>query len=215
MNMESTVARLLAGHGRTYAEELGLDVARRTPSVLFPLLCASLLYSARISSGIATEAMRGIRRAGWSTSRGLAQSTWRQRVGVLNQAGYARYQERTATMLGRVAEQAEERYRGDLRRLREAAGRMPREERRLLTEFDGVGPTGVDIFFREVQVAWYELRPFVDRRARDEARRLGLPSDPHRLQKLAGRDRFPKLAAALVRARLEGDRALKETSSHA
>jgi hypothetical protein len=50
-----------------------------------------------------------------------------------------------------------------------------------LKEFKGLGDVGVDIFFREVQVAWQELRPFADRRTLDAAGRLGLPKDAGKL----------------------------------
>jgi hypothetical protein len=204
MSRDSIVETLLDRYGTTYADELGIDVRGQTPSALFRLLCASLLYSARISSGIATEAMRGMTRAGWRTSRALARSSWEERVRVLNHAGYARYQERTATLLGNLAGAVEERYRGDLRRLRERAHRTPREERRCLQEFDGIGPTGVDIFFREVQVAWDEVRPFADRRSLEAAKRLKLGSSAAELQDLVGPRRLPLLVVALVRARLDG-----------
>src|SRR5919202_1233935 len=100
---ERKVARaVLRSHGQTFAEEIGLRVERGTPAVLFGLLCASLLMSARIGHEISMAAARGVVRR-WSTARKLDASTWEQRVRVLNEAGYTRYQERTATMLGDTA----------------------------------------------------------------------------------------------------------------
>src|ERR671933_105648 len=81
----------------------------------------------------------GVRVRRWSTARKLDGSTWEQRVRVLNEAGYTRYQERTATMLGDTAAAALERYGGDLRRVRDEAERDPRAERRALQQFKGVG----------------------------------------------------------------------------
>jgi endonuclease III len=199
------VDALLDRHGRTYAEELRINVAKGTPSPLFRLLCAAMLMSARISASIATEAARGLARRGWRTSAKLAASSWDERVEALNRAGYTRYQERTATMLGELAELLEERYGGDLRRLRDAADRDPEGERRLLKQFKGVGDVGVDIFFREVQVSWPELRPFADRRALDAASRLGLGKDVRALARLCGDGDVARLVAALVRVELEDD----------
>ena len=199
------VAALLDRHGRTYAEELGIDVRKATPSNLFQLLCASVLFSARIDASIATKAARNLKRRGWRTARRMADSTWRQRVAALNDAGYIRYQERTATMLGDMAETTLERWGGDLRRLREEAERDPKRERRLLKELKGLGDTGVDIFFREVQAAWDELRPFADRRALDAARRLGLDGEPKALARLVDDRDFDRLVAALVRTELADD----------
>jgi hypothetical protein len=72
---------------------------------------------------------------------------------------------------------------------------------------EGLGDVGVDIFFREVQVAWDELRPFADRRALETAGRLGLATDARALARLVGNDadEFARLVAALVRVRLERD----------
>jgi hypothetical protein len=197
------VRALLRLHGRTFAEELRIDVRRNTPSPLYRLLCAATLMSARIDHRIALEAARGLARAGWRSPGKLLESSWDQRVSVLNEAGYTRYQERTATMLGELTDHLVRRWNGDLRRLREEAGRDPAAERRLLKELKGMGDVGVDIFFREVQVAWGELEPFADRRARDAAARLGLPNDPEALAKLSGPRDFPRLVAALVRVELE------------
>jgi hypothetical protein len=196
---------LLDRHGRTFAEELGIDVAKGTPSPLYRTLCAAMLMSARIGSPIAVQAARNLAKRGWRTPQKLAYSTWEQRVAALHDAGYTRYQERTATMLGDLTEHLLERWNGDLRRLRDAAERDPRAERRLLKEFKGLGDVGVDIFFREVQVAWEELRPFADRRALDAAGRLGLPKDAGKLARLVGDEDYPRLVAALVRVELDDD----------
>lgn len=192
-------------HGRTYAEEARINLERETPSNLYQALNLSLLLSARMSSDISVAAARSLKKEGWTTAKKLADSTWRQRVKALNRAGYTRYQERTATMLADTAELLLDRYEGDLRKLREDADRDPVRERKLLKKFKGMGDVGVDIFFREVQVAWEELHPFADKRVLDAARRLDLGRDAKALARAAGRKEFPRLAAALVRVRLEDD----------
>ncbi len=202
---DATVKALLNRHGTTYAQELRIDVAKGTPAELFRLLCASTLMSARISSSIATDAARALAKRGWRSPKKLAASTWEQRVAALHEAGYTRYQERTATMLGDLTDHLLDRWGGDLRKLREEAGRDPKQERKLLKEFKGLGDVGVDIFFREAQVGWEELFPFADRRALDAAGRLKLGKDPEALAKLAGERDFPRLVAALVRTELESD----------
>lgn len=191
---------LLRAHGRTYAAEIGFDPAKNTPSPLFRLLCASLLFSARISGDIAVSAAKALASQGWTTAKKLSDSSWEQRTRTLNEAGYARYDERTATMLGETADFLLERYGGDLRKLREEAGREVEAERRLLKRCKGIGDVGVDIFFREAQGAWDELYPFLDKRARDSADGLGIGDDPRALARLVDKSDFPRLASALVRA---------------
>jgi hypothetical protein len=199
------VDALLARHGRTYGEELGIDVAKGTPSVLFRWLCASILLSARISAEAAMSAARALADQGWTTARKMAASTWEQRTRTLNRAGYARYDESTSRMLGDTTGMLLEKYGGDLRKLREEAARDPAAERRLLKECKGLGDVGVDIFFREAQVVWDELYPFAGRRDLDAAARLGLEKDAAALAKRVSRYDFPRLTAALVRVGLAKD----------
>jgi hypothetical protein len=201
-NRRAVVDQLLDQFGTPYAAEAGFKV-RDTPASLFRLLCLSTLLSARIRADTAVAAARALADAGWTTVDKLRATTWDQRVRVINRSGYARYDERTARMLGESADLLHERYGGDLRRLRKEAERDPAEERRLLREFKGMGDVGVDIFFREVQGVWDELRPFVDGRAADSAARLGLPRDAGELARLVPQRDFVRLVAALVRVGLE------------
>lgn len=202
---ETVVQALLKRHGRTYCAELGIDIAKGTPSPLFRWLVASILFSARIGAAQAVKAAAALSKAGWTTVDRMAASTWCQRVEVLNAHGYARYDESTARMLGDTAAMLSDRYGGDLRRLREAAGRDPASERRLLKQCKGLGEVGVDIFFREVQDAWDELSPFADRLALATAGRLGLPRSAEGLAGLVPRRDFTRLLTALVRTELAKD----------
>ena len=88
---------------------------------------------------------------GWNTPQKLLDTSWEDRVECLNQAGYTRYQERTATMLADASQLLVDRYDGDLRQLREAADRDIAKEHQLLTEFKGIGNVGANIFLREIQ----------------------------------------------------------------
>jgi endonuclease III len=204
-SQDAIITALLQRHGRTFADELGIDLHSNTPASLFRLLCAALLFSARIRASTAAAATKALAEQGWTTPHKLVESTWEQRARVLNRAGYARYDERTATMLGDTAQLLIDRYAGDLRNLRAAAERRPEQERVLLKQFKGIGDVGADIFLREVQAVWDEVRPFVDRRARAGAKMLGLPHDPQALARLVASRDFPRLVAALLRVELADD----------
>lgn len=201
---EQIVASVIREHGQTYASEAGIRL-QNGPASLFQVLCLSLLLSARIRASVAVSAMRALRSEGWTSPKKLVDSTWERRAKVLNESGYARYDERTATMLCDTSELLLDRYRGDLRRLRDEAGQDPDGERQLVKEFKGIGQVGADIFFREVQAVWPEVAPFFGAKVLDTAKSLGLPHDASALAKLcARRDDVPKLAAGLVRAQLGG-----------
>jgi hypothetical protein len=199
------VQALLERHGRTYAGELGIDLAKGTPSVLYRWLCAATLLSARIGAGVAMAAAKALAQQGWTTPGKMAAATWEQRTRTLNQAGYARYDESTSRMLGDTASMLIDKYGGDLRKLRAAAGHAPERERVLLKECKGIGEVGADIFGHEAQIAWDELYPFADRRALRAAARLGLEDDPAKLAGRVPHQDFPRLLAALVRTGLARD----------
>lgn len=203
-DQKQIVASLIREHGQTYASEAGIRL-QNGPGSLFQLLCLSLLLSARIRASVAVSAMRALRSEGWTSPKKLVDSTWARRAKVLNESGYARYDERTATMLCETAELLLDRYRGDLRQLRDQAGKDPAQERKLLKEFKGIGEVGADVFFREVQAVWPEVAPFFGAKVLDTAKSLGLPHDASALAELcAKRADVPKLAAGLVRAQLGG-----------
>jgi hypothetical protein len=203
---KDTVRDLLEEHGRTYADELGIRLSTGSPSALFRWLIAANLFSARIGAAQAVKAAKALAEAGWTTPEKMRRTTWEERVRVLNHNGYARYDESTASTLGQNVELLISEYGGDLRKLREAAGRDPAEERTLLKAFKGMGEMGVDIFMREAQTPWTELYPFADRKALAAAKRLGLGDDARALARLVPQKDFPRLIAALVRSELAHSR---------
>ncbi|WP_238426886.1 endonuclease [Streptomyces adustus] len=193
----AVVRALLDRQERTYTEQAGIRL-RNTPAPLYQTLVLATLLSAPIRAGTAVAAARALFDAGLRTPRAMLEATWQERVDALGRGGYRRYDERTATMLGNGAALLLDRWHGDLRRLREEP-----DPKQALLDLPGIGPTGADIFLRDVQGVWPELAPYIDRKALDGARRLGLPASPERLGGLApGRD-LTRLADGLVHAALD------------
>ncbi|NJP90242.1 hypothetical protein HCN51_12415 [Nonomuraea sp. FMUSA5-5] len=190
---------LLDRYGRTYAAEAGIKLADQ-PKPLYQLLVLATLLSARISAEVAVAAAKELFAAGYGTPKGMREASWQDRVDALGRGHYRRYDERTATMLGDGAALAMDRWKGDLRRLRDEAGGDERRIADLLMEFPGIGPTGADIFLREVQAVWPQVAPHLDRRVLDGAAKLGLPRQAGPLAELAHSGaELARLSAALVR----------------
>ncbi|CAN5736997.1 endonuclease [soil metagenome] len=197
---------LLDRHGQTYAAEARIRLTSDpTPSPLYRLLCLATLLSARVRADAAVEATRALSAAGWRTAGSMADSMWEQRVEVLNENGYARDDESTARMLGDTAQMLLDRWDGDLRCLRREADGDVEQVRDLLQDAKGIGDVGADIFCREVQGVWPEVRPFLDEKALGAADDLGLGRDRDGVAGLVPGDHLPELAAALVRAALAED----------
>ncbi|MEU1841261.1 hypothetical protein [Micromonospora chersina] len=208
---DRNVARaLLDRQSHTYAEEAGITIADR-PGPLYQLLVLTTLLSTRIRACVAVAAARELFAAGWRTPSAMEAASWQERVDALGRGHYRRYDERTATMLGTGARLCLDRWHGDLRRMHKEADGDRAVLRRLLTEFPGIGPTGADIFLREVQAVWPDVRPYADRRTLAGARRLGLPASPGGLAGLVGEADFGRLASALVRVAL-GEESAGEVS---
>ncbi len=197
----NVVQTLLRKQGQTYAEEAGIALADR-PAPLYQLLVLATLLSTRIRACVAVAAARELFAAGYGTPQGMEAASWQDRVDALGRGHYRRYDERTATMLGDGGRLCRERWHADLRRLHQEASGQAAALRRSLTEFPGIGPTGADIFLREAQAVWADLRPYADRRVATGAQRLGLPTDRDKLARLVGGADFPRLASALVRVSL-------------
>ncbi len=174
--------------GRTFAEELAIEIAQETPAALFQLLVVALLFS--INSKVALEAAKNAFDRGWTSP---------EKPPALSYDDAGSYDKRTAKKIGMLAGAVMDRYKGDLRILREMGGHNSFLERELLKKFKGVDDRGADIFVREIQAVWNENYPFLDRHALTAARRLGLGDDPDRLAALVEKQDFPKLASSLSR----------------
>ncbi|MEV1171078.1 endonuclease [Nonomuraea sp. NPDC049784] len=190
---------LLDRYGRTFAKEGGIKLADQ-PKPLYQLLVLATLLSARISAEVAVAAAKELFKAGYGTPKAMRDASWQDRVDALGRGHYRRYDERTSTMLGKAAELLLERWKGDLRRLRDEAGGDARRITELLMEFPGIGPTGADIFLREAQAVWPQVAPHLDKRVLDGAEKLGLPRQERPLARLAhSNDELARMSAALVR----------------
>jgi hypothetical protein len=125
-----------------------LNIKSRTPSDLYKLLNATSLASARIRAGNALQGAKALNDAGWTTPEKMLNTTWEQRVHVLNRNGYARYDESRARFLEHNAKLVKDKYRGDLRKLTNNTTPKIKE---LIQEFKGIGPVGANIFVRELK----------------------------------------------------------------
>jgi hypothetical protein len=198
------VRRLLQREGRGFADACGFPVSNN-PSTLFRLLYLSMLTGGRRDPHPGVRIAQRLRDEGWDSAARLAAASHEQRVATLRAASAGRDAGRLADALGRLAQEVLDRYGGDLRRLRTAAGRDPAAQRRALTELPGIDGAAVEVFFREAQVIWPEVGPFVDRRAMRAAGRLGLARDPAELAALTGdeSERLAWLSGALARVDMD------------
>ena len=204
MERKALVRALIEDQGRLWSEEIGARIDADTPDEWFHWLLGALLMSARISATKAAQAAGALKLEGLSTVQGVLDSDREHRVRVLNENGYARFDNRGADQLLSAAQLVRDDHGGDLRRLRPAGKDAP-GIRAALKRVDGIGDVGADIFLREAQLVWDEVFPMADDSALEQARALGLPERPEELAQIAGgRERYVRLVTALARAAIEG-----------
>lgn len=199
---DRTVDVLLEREGKTYAAEAEIRL-RDAPQPLYQLLVLATLLAARISSTTAVEAARELFAAGYKSPDAMAKASWQDRVDALDRGHYQRYDERTSSTLGDAARLVADRFGGDLRRLRKEAGGDVGTLKAGLKEVPGISDVGANIFLREVQGVWPEVRPFLDKKAMSGAERIGLPSSSDTVAGLVRPDDLARLAAGLVRVALD------------
>ncbi len=184
----------------TFASEAGIDLADE-PEPLFQLLVLCMLQAKPIRATVAVDAARALFDLGLTTPQALLAAPRSQLIAAFGRAGYARYDESSATRLRSMSQLLIDDLRSDLRTLRQGAPDS-------LQVFDGVGPACATMFAREAQGVWPELAPVFDKKALQGASKLGLPQDPDALAKLAADPStewpadLPQFAAHLVRVAL-------------
>lgn len=173
----------------TFAEDAGIQLADE-PAPLFQLLVLCMLQAKPIRATVAVDAARGLFAAGLTTPEKLAAAPRSQLIRIFGAAGYARYDESSATRLRSMSQLLIDEHSADLRTLRDTAPKS-------LHVFDGVGPACATMFAREAQGVWPELAPVFDKKALQGAEKLGLPQDPEELARLVSGSTEPPAAAEL------------------
>ena len=208
------MAELLENSPGRFARELGLDL-KSGPAARQLWFLAAIFYGARISGVLAARTFRVFAAAGVSGPEAIRAQGWDNLVVLLDRGGYARYDFKTATKLLRIMESLQDRYRGSLERLHEAAADAADLERRIMDLAPGIGPATVNIFLRELRGVWPKADPPLGSLAQAAAAHLDLLPrglDPRsalrelqrhwQAQPVPNRD-FADLEAALVHLGLE------------
>jgi endonuclease III len=174
------LSEVLKEYGELYSDELGIDV-RKEP---FKWFLASILFGARISTGIAKKTYRAYEQAGLTSLRKLASSDEMTLIKIHGRGGYAHYDGITAEYILGVARKLLDDYDGEIRKLDEES-QGPRDLERKLQESRGVGPVTAKIFLRELRGIWRNADPEPTAVEVSAAKNLGiLTSNGDALEKL-------------------------------
>lgn len=188
--------------GGRFSLELGIDLERKAGEIDRWALAATLLGDPSPVS-IAIHTYRVLEHAGVRTFEDVRDRDREEVVCLLDEGGYARFDESTASRLMSLAEAVADRYAGGLATLGETIV-VPRELERALGALPGWDTATVGTFLRELRGVWPGAEVPLDPRAALAARHVALPSDLHGLSSLATAAHFDfrDLEAGLARLAL-------------
>ncbi len=201
----SRARRLVATLGGRFSTELGIDVDRGADDVERWALAATL-FGNRISAAVAMRTYRVLARAGVRTIADAGGRSHDELVALVDEGGYARYDERTARRLLALDDAVAERHGGRMASLGEQFP-DPGELERALDALPGWGPVTVRSFLRELRGVWPGADATLDKRAAAAARHLRLPVALEALRGLAAASHLDvrDLESGLVRLALSHD----------
>lgn len=163
--------KLIRNFGRTYSEQLGIDLESRREKEVFKWFLASILFGKRISENIAIKTYQEFEKRGLITLDKILEAGWDRLVDALDAGGYVRYDFSTADKLLELMKVL--RKYGDLNNIhKEAKNEKDLEEK--LKRFKGVGPVTVNIFLRELRCIWEKANPEPSRFTKIGAKNLGI-----------------------------------------
>jgi len=196
---------LVATLGGRFSTELGIDVDRSADDVERWALAATL-FGNRISADVAMRTYRVLARAGVRTIADVGGRSREELVALLDEGGYARYDERMARRLLTLAEAVADRHGGRVATLGERLT-DPNELQLALDALPGWGPVTVRSFLRELIGVWPGAEATLDERAAAAASHLHLPVVPEALRGVAAASHLDvrDLEAGLVRLALSHD----------
>ncbi|GIK05069.1 hypothetical protein Aspvir_009168 [Aspergillus viridinutans] len=109
--MIQKIDKLMAEYGDLPLTDVGIPSPNKpTPDTILSHILNALLSCAHISHHIARRALLNLMKQGYYDLKTLKASTWKERVALLDEAGYARYDFSTATELGKLATLVKNKY---------------------------------------------------------------------------------------------------------
>lgn len=139
---------------RVTAHELGINVGNRSERTLFHWFMCVILFAKPVQQEIAGNAFRVLKKHGYDSPDALESAGWQRIVDALGEAQYVRYDESTATRLLDASRMLKEQYDGRVHTLVNACDSAA-TLKRAIQKFKGIGPTGAEIFLREVGPVYY------------------------------------------------------------
>ncbi len=204
--MRFDLRKVLRKYGKKYSELLGIKLKGGKDNEIFKWFIASILFGARINETIAVNTYKAFEKNNLLNFKSMRKASWNRLVHVLDDGGYVRYDESTASNLIVCVKLLERKYKGKISNIHKTAKDNKDLEERL-QEFKGIGPTTVNIFLRDLRGIWKKADPKLGHLARIAAKQLKIKDAKEfwKENKVRGYD-FVNFETALMRLGREARR---------
>lgn len=191
---------LLSKFGRSYSEELGIDLRSQKSEEIFKWFLASILFGARIGETIAKNTYKTFEKYNLLTPQKIQKAGLGFLIKpIMKEGGYVRYDGVTSRKILGICQKLIEEYGGDVNNIHKRA-KDPRDLEEKLLEFRGIGPTTVNIFLRELREIWEKADPGFSKFVKLSAKNLGIKNIKGYWQKRRVKGySFVQFEAALLR----------------
>ena len=173
MTRVQDVEKIVAELGEPYSASLGIDL-KEGDSAWLKWFLAAFLYAKPIQEGSAAETYQTLVASGLTSAAALESIDRDRLVRLLDEGGYARYDESTADRLIAIFGTLQQQYDGKLSRLYAAAKDSHDLEERIRALGKGIGPVTVSVFLRDMQAVWPKADPEPTPREKETAKALGI-----------------------------------------
>ena len=133
--------------GKTYSEDLGIDLKSGKESELFKWFLACLLFGKPIQQEVAKRTYFEFEKEELLAPQKILEAGWDNLVEVLDRGHYVRYDFSTATKLLEILKELKEVY-GNLTNLLRSATSEKKLQKKF-QGFKGIGPVTTRIFLRD------------------------------------------------------------------
>jgi len=143
--------------GKTYSEDLGIDLKSGKESELFKWFLACLLFGKPIQQEVAKRTYFEFEKEELLNPQKILEAGWDNLVEVLDRGHYVRYDFSTATKLLEILKELKEGY-GNLTNLLGSA-KSENDIQKKFQGFKGIGPVTTRIFLRDLKkyglISWH------------------------------------------------------------
>ena len=173
-DIKKIIKKLIANFGVKFSKELGIDLSKGKSREIFKWFLASKLFGARIGTNVAIKTYKEFERCSVLSPKKIIVTGWDGLMKILDDGGYVRYDFSTATNLLEIMQDLKGHYGGDLNNLYQKAGNEKELEELLKGLGKGIGDVTVNIFLRELRLAWPKAKPELSELAKMSAGHMGL-----------------------------------------